>query len=555
LSDDAFTRLPGTPEYAPGWNRTVIASPVAVSLSVVFALGLLAVPLADFMMGAWKDPGRAIVGGMHQVKTALTENRPWFNRLVDANRATLAGIKHFETTLEDSSQVIGKIRPSTLDSLLHFGAAGSEEAYIGKDGWLFYRPDVDALLKPAGALDAAALGVATFAADLAERGVSLVFVPVPSKAAIQPEELAPGKFSAPLTPQGWSRFAANLENAWRRLAVARGLSGAHAPLVFDPSSLLWQEKTKSGQSQFLRTDSHWTPSAMAMVSKEIATSALGIMGRPSPVSPDPADTLLMNGIGDTARMLNLPEGSIFLRPQEVEIVRVSAKPWSPDPKSPVLLLGDSYTNIYSEEGLGWGSSAGLAEQLSRHLGFPVDRLARNDAGAMAARQMLVSTAAKDGAWLKSKKVVVWEIALREVIGGDWRPVTWEAPSTQKKPFLSVPAGHPIEVLATIQSISEIPRPGDSPYADCLATVHLTNLHDTSSGKKLDEEALAYVFTMRDHHLLPAANFVAGQQVRTKLVSYQENADDLDQLNRSELEDSDLMLEEPNFAEWISPVAP
>ena len=61
--------------------------------------------------------------------------------------------------------------------------------------------------------------------------------------------------------------------------------------------------------------------------------------------------------------------------------------------------------------------------------------------------------------------------------------------------------------------------------------------------------------MRDHHLLPAANLVAGQRVRAKLLSYGENAARLDQLNRSELDDPDLMLEEPNFAEWISPAAP
>jgi len=553
--DDAFARLPGTPDYAPGWNRTVVTTPVAVGLSLAFALGLLAVPLADLLMGAWQDPWRAVIGGWQQVEEALVEDRPWFNRAVDANRAALAGIKHFETTLEDSSQVIGKIRPATLDGLLRFGAAGSEEAYIGKNGWLFYRPDIDALLKPADSLNDAAEGVATFAADLAERGLRLIFVPVPGKAAIQPEEIAPGNFTEPLRPEGWSRFAAQVDSAWRKLAVARGLEANNAPVVFDPAALLWQQKTDSGQAQFLRADSHWTPSAMEAVAKELAAATLGILGGGPPAAPESAQLLHIDGIGDTARMLDLPAGSFFLRPQGVEVARISGQPWSPDSNSPVILLGDSYTNIYSAEDLGWGSSAGLAEQLSRRLGFSVDRLSRNDSGALAARQIMVAAAAKGGDWLKSKKVVVWELAVREVIGGDWQPVSWEAPVHGKSSFLAVPAGQPIEITATIQSIASIPRPGDTPYADYLTAVHLKDLRDVSGGKELDAQALAYVFTMRDHHLLPAANLVAGQRVRAKLLSYGENATRLDQLNRSELDDPDLMLEEPNFAEWISPAAP
>ena len=61
-----------------------------------------------------------------------------------------------------------------------------------------------------------------------------------------------------------------------------------------------------------------------------------------------------------------------------------------------------------------------------------------------------------------------------------------------------------------------------------------------------------VRTMEDRQLLPTEALRPGTTVRAKLVSYEERADELDSMNRGELEDVALLLETPNFAEWISP---
>ena len=64
------------------------------------------------------------------------------------------------------------------------------------------------------------------------------------------------------------------------------------------------------------------------------------------------------------------------------------QPWQRDPKSEILLLGDSFTNIFSLVNMGWGEGAGLAEHLSLALGLPMDAITRNDAGSFATREML-----------------------------------------------------------------------------------------------------------------------------------------------------------------------
>ena len=546
--DAPTTPLPGTAPYAPGWERTRVSRPVAVALSVLFAAGLVAMPLLDGWLGAWRGPWQAAVTGPNSVARAFGGDAPWWQRLADANRAALAGIGQFESSLEDSSPLVAAVRPATLDALLRFGGAGSEKAYVGRDGWLFYRPDVDALaLARAPGADHPAGGLAAWAADLAGRGVRLVFLPLPGKAAIHPEQLASAgnSFATPLVPRGLESFSADVAAAWEKVAAARGLEADRGPLVLDPAPLLWSRQP--GGAQFLRTDSHWTPEAMTAVARETSAAVAALLGRALPkVAGLPSAEI--RGTGDTAAMMELPASSPLRSGQNViisPVKRPDGTDWQPDPSSPVLVVGDSYTNIYSTADLGWGSSAGFAEQLSHRLGFAVDRLSRNDAGARAAREMVTAEAARDAAWLAGKKVVVWPLAMREVANGDWSPVAWPVAGNADG-FMVVAPGDTREVTATVAAVGPLPAPGRTPYADYLTAVHLTGIDGTGA------QAVAYVWTMRDRQLLPADALRPGATVRAKLVSYEERAVGLDSLNRGELEDVALLLETPNFAEWISP---
>lgn len=547
MSLDAPSRLPGTAPYAPGWDRTEVSRPVATGLCLLFGVGLLIVPFADGLLGAWRQPWQAAVSAFDGVARAWQGESSLPQRFIAANRAALRGIGEFESALEDSSAVVEAVRPVTLDALLRFGGAGSEEAYVGRDGWLFYRPDVDALLQPPANLGVTASALAAFAADLAERGIRLVFVPTPGKASIHPEKIAKDAGDAPLMPVGWDGFAGLLADSWKNEAATRGLSDQPAPVVIDPSKALRRQALASAEPQYLLNDSHWSPAGMELVAASVARE-LGGEGD----AGAPSATKEIKAVGDTARMLELPEGSPVVQKQ-----RVLTKPVedaAPDRSSPVLLLGDSYTNIYSSADLGWGTQAGLAEQISHRLGAPVDRLSRNDAGALEARRMLAAEAARDPAWLAGKDVLVWQLALREVVGGDWTPVELTGATTVGAGrFLVVPPGVPIEVTATVADLGPLPRPTETPYRDYLTAVRLSGLR-AEDGAQLDGDALAYVFTMRDHQLLSAASLKVDDRVRARLADYGERAAQLDPLNRGELDDAELMLETPNFAEWILPDA-
>ncbi len=541
--------------YAQGWSRTIVARPVAIGLSVLFSIGLLVVPIVDGFLGSWREPAQKAREGISKVMGSLMGPRASVSSLVDANNAALGAIHSFETSLEDSSASADVIRPPVLDALLRGGGAGSEEAYIGEDGWIFYRPDVDAVVMRPGASNAAAQGIVDFAAQLAERNIRLVVVPIPGKATIHPEKLSAGSvaFADPLTPPVVADLAKQVGEAWKQ---GKAKDETLAPIVIDATGRIWQRKLETGEDQFLKTDSHWTHAAMTAIAKSVAKE---ILATGMPVAPEElvAEGKEISSVGDTALMLELPASSPLRQSQSMTIEQIKTRdgnPWRANRDSPVLVLGDSYSNIYSADGLGWGGGAGFAEQLSVQLNHRVDKSARNDAGAKSARRMLVAEAAKSPGWLDGKKIIIWVMAAREFVRGDWSSVALPETeiSAKSAQFFVVPLGKTVDISARVLALGAMPAPGDSPYADYLTALHLGELEDTASGRKISGEALAYIFTMRDRKLLPVPGLAEGQRVKLRLSNYSERADKLDSLNRGDLEDFGVMMEEPNFAEWIAP---
>jgi alginate O-acetyltransferase complex protein AlgJ len=135
-------------------------------------------------------------------------------------------------------------------------------------------------------------------------------------------------------------------------------------------------------------------------------------------------------------MLKLPEDQQLFRPQTVLVHQVqdaNGNPWEPDASADVLLLGDSFTNIFTLEGMGWGTAAGLAPHLALSLARPLDVIAQNDAGAFATRQSLSRELAAGQDRLAGKRVVIWEFASRELSVGDWKPLELPGPKPAEAP--------------------------------------------------------------------------------------------------------------------------
>jgi alginate O-acetyltransferase complex protein AlgJ len=359
-------------------------------------------------------------------------------RVVVANRAVLEGLSAFEDGLEEQARIGRLLRPPAQAVLSGRLGAGNERVYVGRDGWLFYRPEIEYLTGP-GFLDPAVLArrvsaasewtvapqpdprpaIIRFARQLEARGITLVVMPTPLKPMVHPEKLA----------SGYEASSSSLENpSFPRLVEDLRRAGV---LVFDAGDVLARAGRSTGRPQFLATDTHWRPEAMGIV-----TDALAAFLRtrvPMPATDDPGyvtDPREVTNAGDTAVMLDLPSGQRRFPPETVSILRVlsaDGAAWRVSREADVLVLGDSFSNIYSLASMGWGDSAGFAEQLSYTLGRPVDRIVQNSDGAYATRLALRRMLATGEDRLAGTRVVIWQFAARELAMGDWRVI--ELPET------------------------------------------------------------------------------------------------------------------------------
>jgi alginate O-acetyltransferase complex protein AlgJ len=109
-------------------------------------------------------------------------------------------------------------------------------------------------------------------------------------------------------------------------------------------------------------------------------------------------------------------------------------------------------------------------------------------------------------------------------------------------------GEEIVVSGTVEAISTVPRAGTVPYRDHILAVHLTDL--SAKGRPLDagSESLVYLLSMRDNVLTPAARLRRGDMVTLRLKPWADVADQYEKINRSEVEDPAIQLEEPAWGE-------
>jgi hypothetical protein len=137
-------------------------------------------------------------------------------------------------------------------------------------------------------------------------------------------------------------------------------------------------------------------------------------------------------------MLNLPPVQTLYAPQKITIKQVVAgnMQWRANKKAQVLLLGDSFCNVYSLAAMGWGESAGFAEHLSYAMGEPLDCIVRNSDAAFATREILSRELANGRDRLSDKKLVVWEFAVRELMFGNWKLLDTKIGEPQVSHFLT-----------------------------------------------------------------------------------------------------------------------
>jgi alginate O-acetyltransferase complex protein AlgJ len=318
-------------------------------------------------------------------------------------------------------------------------------------------------------------------------------------------------------------------------------------LVFDPAPALLEQKQRTGRPDYLKTDTHWTPEAMRAVAERLSRFIAGHASLPArPALAYRSRLRTVRNLGDIAVMMRLPSDQDLFPSEEVtvrQILRPDGELWRPGRDAAILLLGDSFTNIYSMPEMNWGEAAGLAEQLSFTMGRAVDRIAQNDAGAYATRQALVQELARGDDRLAGKRVVIWQFAIRELAVGDWKllPRDEAAPAAKRASngTAAARAGRGL-VRGRIKAISTVPQPGSVPYRDAILAVHLTEV-ESLRGTTSHPEVVIYLWGMRDNRLTGAARYRPGQDVTLDLTPWEQAQGRYGRFTRVELDDPEFQL--------------
>ena len=461
------------------------------------------------------------------------------SRIASRNQAVILELDEFEDGVEDASLLGRSLRPPTQYVLAAVGA-GNERAYIGRRPWLFFRESLDYLTGPGFRTDPL-LAILELKEQLDERGVQLVIMPTPVKPTVHPEQFTrrfTGREDA-LRPASFSALLQELER--------------QGVLVFDAAPALLEAKRQSKTPQYLMTDTHWRPEAGELVAANLRDFITQDIGLPAmPPAGYVSEAIEVTNLGDIARLLDLPEGQTRYPEETVplrQILTADSARWQPSQSGDVLLLGDSFSNIYSLAEMGWGESAGLAAQLSFLLQRPVDAIIQNADGAFATREVLGRELGSGRDRLAGKRLVIFQFAERELAVGDWKLVDLELGETTPGQFFVPDAGEQVIVRGTIREIAPIPRPETVPYADHIAAVHLVDLAREREGASRGE-ALMYIWGMRDRVLQQAAQFRTGDTITVRLRSWADVASQYDGISRTELENEDVQFEEPTWGEVV-----
>jgi alginate O-acetyltransferase complex protein AlgJ len=315
---------------------------------------------------------------------------------------------------------------------------GTTEIIIGRGPWFVLGTELDYVTfgrfwgpdaargnpdKPPAAADPLA-AIVDFSRQLKERGIDLILMPAPTRVVIFPEAVMGEGALPPGTPPRLH----STEPEFYKVLRSKGVT------VVDLTPAFLVERRGEHGTVFVPGDSHWTGYGLSIAGREAAkalkkrpwvaavpkhqytskwtktTYAGHILERVREVTGDKihqADEIWLRVISETT-----PQG-----PRDVS-------PFQPD--SPVVVIGDSYTNWWHAQ------SAGLPQQIGYELGFPVDLMNSEAGGATNARLNLIRRARSEPAYLTKLKAVVWVFASRGFIhtGDGWSllPITAQAPA-------------------------------------------------------------------------------------------------------------------------------
>jgi hypothetical protein len=546
-------------------DSTEIERATAKFFSWAFVTLLFAVPLSQFALEASRGriPGaldlfKPFVDGIRQAGRSQWTRAlaAWQNGI---RPETLHG---YEAALENDSILKNFFQPRVQEVLTGRLGAGNEKVILGRGGWVFFQHGLEYVVHQS-VIDPSTLELAAkkmvdkgletsphpdprpvflqLNRDCRNAGIHLIVMPIPDKVMLQPMQLYAGY-------RGLARVPVPNNEGYARLMEQMKRAGVD---WFDPTPATVGPR----EVRYLRQDTHWTPEFMDAMAAALA----GHIRQTAGLAAVPPESLRMveervSRLGDLVDMLKMTKSQTVFTPQQVTIQRIveadSGRQVEPDPASEVLLLGDSFTNIYSLPEMGWGSGAGFGEYLAYHLQRRIDVIALNGGGASRTRMELARQ--DNAARLGRKKVIVYEFAMRDLLAENWKPLPMVTPvaqlpvpaspptkasvarqqpaaksqqaapaeteTTMERQTPALASAHNLVVVGRIVQTSRVPAPETAPYKDCLTFVKV-KVETVESGEYQNADMIVVFWAMKDNRWLAAASYAVGDRLRMTLIPF------------------------------------
>jgi SGNH hydrolase-like domain, acetyltransferase AlgX len=330
---------------------------------------------------------------------------------------TAGNLHAYEQSLEETSLVVKQLRPWVQYFEWRFLADAGENAVVGRDGWLFYRPSVRYLVErqtgaPESKVADPLQAIRSFRDQLQERGIRLLVVPVPNKESVYPGMLATRAEGAGVV----------VCEQTRRLLDQLDQAGVEYVDLFAVFRRASQEESRSRSRRlYLAQDSHWSPEGAQVAAAAAARRVLDVGAVNRGNHAYALRSVTVRRHGDLVEMLRVPQIERTLEPQSLACLQVvesdTGTTYRDRPESEILILGDSFLRIYEQDEPG---AAGFIAHLARELGQPLSSLVNDGGASTLVRQEL----ARRPALLLNKKLVIWEFAERDIRYGTegWRIV-------------------------------------------------------------------------------------------------------------------------------------
>jgi alginate O-acetyltransferase complex protein AlgJ len=298
-------------------------------------------------------------------------------------------------------------------------SAQNENAAViaGVDGWFFLSSDIRFLsVGQFWGADAAKVSrahkpdsadpipaIVDFHEQLKKRGIDLLLMPVPPKAAIYPDKILPdvdlhGETAAP--------YLAGFYDELRK----RGID------VIDLAPGFLQNRANVHGPVFCETDTHWSGLGCVVAAQTIKDKIhekLATQPQKN-YAAEWKEVTIKGDLGDLASA-NMKKPA----PEKIAIRTISEKEAgaaiSPDPNSPLLIIGDSHTLVFHDF---LAEKSGLLDQIAYETGFAPDLIGTRGSGSTSVRISLYRRARKDPGYLARKKMIVWCFASREFTESD-----------------------------------------------------------------------------------------------------------------------------------------